>query len=473
MLNPFPAVDEAAWLGQVTLALKGGALPEPIAWDAIAVPPLLPGRTDRDPLPYAETWSINVRVDHPDPALANAQALNDLVNGADGLTLVFRSGRSAHGFGLVGSDAGDLDRVLKDVDLGFISLRLEARSDAILQTCDLAALIKRRGLAADRCRVDFGLDPIGGLSQKSLFLDDEWPELSRRTEMQIRALAAAGFAGPYLRADARVWHEAGAPPDLELGATLATAVAYARLLEAAGMATDQAFAGISFTVPVTADWLLSVSKLRALTYLWMAVQSESGCQPVAPTVHAETSWLMLTWADAANNILRNALAAFAATLGGCASLTVLPHTSAHGLPEADARRLAATMQHVLKAEAMARRSLDPAAGSGTLEAMTDSLIERGWREFQAFERRNGQAPGIVRDLNEGLLRNDIERARAVTGQQFADRTRTLVGVTGFQPEHPQAVAIEAIGPVCGDDEASDMLVGPRWSEAFERGPDKP
>ncbi len=104
------------------------------------------------------------RIDHPDPAAANAQALDDLENGATGLTLVFAGSVSANGFGLDAAPAA-LARVLDGIELDAgiaIDLNLVRRSRHVVR--DLAALVKSRGIAPAAVDLRGSINPIGGLA---------------------------------------------------------------------------------------------------------------------------------------------------------------------------------------------------------------------------------------------------------------------------------------------------------------------
>ena len=98
---------------------------------------------------------------------------------------------------------------------------------------------------------------------------------------------------------------------------------------------------------------------------------------------------MMTAKDPETNILRTTIACFAAAAGGADSISILPHTIAHGLPEGFARRIARNTQLILADESHVDFVADPAAGSGGVEALTDALCEAAWDEFQPIETEGG------------------------------------------------------------------------------------
>src|ERR1700760_3220118 len=100
----FPAATRAQWRKLVEGVLKGASYDRLVArsYDGLPIEPLYAGAADARPVPGrtpGTPWSVMQRVDHPDPAAANAQALDDLRNGATGLTLVFAGSISASGYG--------------------------------------------------------------------------------------------------------------------------------------------------------------------------------------------------------------------------------------------------------------------------------------------------------------------------------------------------------------------------------------
>ena len=472
-LNIFPAATRDDWLRAATAALKGKPLdilttrtPE-----GLAIAPLRERVADAAPLTPGGRWIASARVDHPDPDAAARQALDDLEGGANGLTLVFEGAPSARGFGLPVADQAALDRALRGVELDLIHVRLDHNSGARANAAAFAALVKSRRLDPAAMKVDFGFSPIATLAACGAF-SAPWPEIAGALGGQVNGLRALGFKGPFLAADARVWHEAGAGEAQELGAALATAMAYVRLLEAAGAALEQAFAEVSFVVAVDDNQWMSIAKLRALRLLWDAAQSACGVAATPATVHAETSFRMLARRDVATNILRNSIAAFSAVVAGADSLVVLPFTSALGLPAAHARRVARNTQALLEHETHVWRAGDPAAGAGALEALSDDLAQAAWKIFQSFEARGGDMPGIVAATVDGSFAAEIAGVAAVRAAAFAEQRMALTGVNSFPDLGEAKAVVEAAAP-----KRDKRLTGPvaaeplpraRLSEPFER-----
>jgi methylmalonyl-CoA mutase len=428
----FPPSSEAEWRARVDAVLKSGDFRRRLVGrtaDGIAVEPLHPARADAAAVPGArgaEPWAVSALADHPDAEAAAAQALEDLEGGSDMLALAFPGGRGARGHGLPCGSAAELEAALAGVRLDLIRLRLDPAPAGRLNALLFAALVERRKLDPASVRVDFGLDPLGSLASVGRVPWD-WPAMGDRLAETVTALRATGFPGPFLTVDLRTFHEAGATEGQELAAALAGGVHYVRALEARGIALADAFSALSFLVPVDADQFLGVAKLRALRRLWARVREACEQAPAPAVVHAETSWRMLARRDAHVNILRGAVAAFAAGVGGADTVTVTPFTRPLGLPDAMARRLARNTSIVLMEEAGLWRVADPAAGAGGVEALTDALCAKAWALFQEIEGEGG----ILVSLVLGKLQARVAAAAAERARLIASRRMPLTGVSEY------------------------------------------
>src|ERR1035437_4140980 len=287
----------------------------------------------------AAPWQIMQRIDHPDAAVANAQARHDLENGATGLTLVFAGSNGAHGHGLEPS-AEAVAKVLDGVfiDAG-IAIELQIGPQSRMAAIHIAEYVKRKGLNPTACDIRFGLDPIGAcaVGGSSPYT---WPEIVPAVTGAIKGLAGIGFKGPFAVADGRVIHDAGGSEVQELAFVLAAGVAYLRALEGAGVALEDAQKMIYVRLSADADQFLTMAKFRALRLLWARIEQSCGLAPKPLFIAADTAWRMLTQRDPYVNMLRATMATFSAGLGGANGITVLPHTLALGLPDPFARRVA-------------------------------------------------------------------------------------------------------------------------------------
>ena len=348
-MNDFPQATLAMWQARVAAILKGESAEKLVSRtaDGIRSEPLYQqvqgARAER-----AEhaPWIVMQRVDHPDGVKANAQALDDLENGAGGLCII--------------NGNVDLGRVLQGVALHAIHVRLEGGETL---TKAFAAYVGKQPIDPARLSVSFGAG-------------------------DVEELVAQGFNGPFLEADGRVFHEQGASEAQELACVLARIVGALRKFE---QFSPEAVVGA--TLAANQDMFLTLAKFRAIRLLWARVLEASGIAQRPLRLHGETSRRMMARLDPHTNILRATAAVFGAGLGGADTFTVLPFSIAQGLPNAFARRMARNTQLILLEESQLWRVADPASGSGYVESLTHDLCERAWALFQGFEK-TGKLPAF-------------------------------------------------------------------------------
>ncbi len=295
----------------------------------------------------------------------------------------------ARGFGI---DMSRVARVLQGVHLHAVALRIEGDGAMML-----ADLIARQPIDPERMAISFGAaDPA-----------------------VATALADRGFAGPYLEADGRRWHERGATDAEELGATLAEAVAMMRKLER--LNDSYLVRAVGMTLAATQDMFATLAKFRAMRLLWRRVLEAAGLPDSPLKLHAETSFRMMATLDPHTNILRATAGVFGAGLGGADSITVLPFSLTQGLPNAFARRVARNIQTVLVEESNLWRVADPASGAGYVETLTSGLCEKAWAVFQKAEAGDWPAP----DADSSLGRPVIGTSAYRLPQEYAAEVETL------------------------------------------------
>jgi methylmalonyl-CoA mutase len=424
----FPPASRDDWLKLVRSALKDRPFERLIAktYDGIPIEPLYPRAAGAKPVAARlGPWALQARVDHPDPAIANAEALHELQNGATALTLVFAGSVGAYGYGLPG-DAKSVVRVLEGVHLDAIAIELQTAEPTKDAADHVAALVKQRGHAPEAVNIRFGHDALGAHTLTGT-LPIPYRDLMPRFGEHVASLAKASFKSTLAAADGRIVHNAGGSEVHELAYTLAVAVAYLRALEGSGLALDAARGMIEFRLSVDADQFLTVAKLRALRLLWARVEQACGLSPKPAFISAETAWRAMTRRDPWVNMLRTTIAAFSAGIGGADAVSVLPFTAAWGLPDRFARRIARNTQLLLLEESNLAKVADPAAGSGGIEDLTDKLCRAAWALFQEIEAAGG-APAA---LEKGLIQDKIAKVRAERENAVAHRKDSLTGTSDY------------------------------------------
>ncbi|MGB6569940.1 MAG: methylmalonyl-CoA mutase family protein, partial [Xanthobacteraceae bacterium] len=472
LAGDFPKATRADWRKLVDAVLKGAPFSrlESRTYDGLTIAPLYePAHGAQTVFGHAPgtAWTLMQRVDHPDPVVANAQAREDLENGATGLALVFAGSVSANGYGLDASVS--LARLLDGIDLtAGIAIDLNLSPQTRRVAGDFTDFIKSQGIAPAAVDLRTSINPIGGFAASGKSARN-WNEMAADFAAMIGKIAGAGFRGPFAVADGRIIHNAGGSEAQELAFALASAVAYLRALEAGGMALDAARAAIYFRLTADADQLLTMAKFRAARKLWARIEAACGLAPRPALVTAETAWRMMTRRDADVNMLRTTIAVAAAGFGGADAITVLPHTAPLGLPDAFARRVARNTQLVLLEESNLARVADPAAGSGAIEALTRELCAAAWSIFQDIEK----AGGAWAALQSELVQDGVATVRAERQKAVARGKEVLTGTNAFPDIQERAApAVLDVPPQArAADEPANVTAAPlariRLAEPFE------
>ena len=470
----FPARTHEEWQGLVAAVLNKSRTPEtaltgPAAEESmrshllggLQVDPIYLRPADRHPLgmpgqaPFTRgravrdtsmPWDVRALHDDPDPAVTRSAVLADLERGVTSIWLHV---------GTDGIAPADIAEVLADVRLDLAPVTLsswdaqEAGATALLAVLDAAP--------GDTVGGNLGLDPLGAAARAG-----GSPDLA-----PLAAAVRTCSDRPGLRAitvDTRPYAEAGANDVDEVAVALATGVAYLRHLDAEGVAPADAFGQIEFRVSATQDQFVTAAKLRALRTCWARVGEASGV-PVddrGAQTHAVTALRMVTRDDPFTNVLRNTLASFGASLGGADAITVLPHDTVWGLPDAFSRRLARNTQILLADESNVGRVTDPAGGSWYVESLTADLAEAAWAVFQGIEGHGG----MVAALAAGIPQARLAATRAERDTALATRRLPITGVSMFPAtaetpleRRPRAILPTAAGalPVHRDSTAYEAL----------------
>ncbi|MGR3868848.1 methylmalonyl-CoA mutase family protein [Streptomyces graminifolii] len=376
-------------------------------------------------------------------AADNTAVLGDLENGVTSLWLVV---------GERGIPVASLGATLDGVYLDLAPVALDAGGEVEPAAAELLRLYEERGVAPEAARGTLGADPLGFAARTGGegFAFAPVAALARR--------CAEGYPGlRALAVDALPYHEAGGSAAQELGASLATGVAYLRELTEAGLSVEQAVGQLEFRYAATADQFLTIAKLRAARRLWARVAEVCGA-PGGQVQHAVTSPVMMSRRDPWVNMLRTTVATLAAGVGGAESVTVLPFDHALGLPDAFARRIARNTSTILVEESHLARVIDPAGGSWYVERLTDELAHAGWEFFQHIEQQGGQAAV----LSSGSLRDDLAATWATRSAKLAERREPITGVSEF-PNLTERLPERTPAPV----EPSGGLPRVRRDEAYE------
>jgi methylmalonyl-CoA mutase len=394
------------------------------------------------PLGAVETgWDLRQEHAHPDLDAANEAILDDLQGGVTSLLLrldiAARNGLDpddpgaaewAGRDGMMVYHTDDLDRLLHGVHLDMIGVTLEAGAAFLPAAALLAALWRRRGVAADQARGAFNADPLAVLAR-----DGQLP-VPAEAALGLMADLAAWTAKTYpqvtaVRVGSAPYHHAGATAAQDLAFGMATAVEYLRAMTRAQMSVDEAARQILFSISVGAHHFLAIGKLRAARRLWGRVVEACGGSPggAAMRLHSRVSKRVLTQRDPYVNLLRNTAACFAAGIGGAEAITSVPFDSVASVPDAHSRRIARNTVLILQEEARLNRVIDPPGGSWYLDWLTDQVAEKAWGIFQEIEHGGG----MLAAMRSGWVAKQIDSAFAPRAKNLARRKEGITGVSEF------------------------------------------
>ena len=240
--------------------------------------------------------------------------------------------------------------------------------------------------------------------------------------------------------------EAGSTADQEVAFTLGNAIAYVQAAVEAGLAVDDFAPQLSFFFNAHNDLLEEVAKYRAARRLWSRILTERfharDPRSLLMRFHAQTAGSSLTAQQPENNLVRTAIQALAAILGGCQSLHCNALDEALALPTEQTALLALRTQQIIAHESGVANTTDPLGGSYAIEALTTE-IERRASEYLT---RIDALGGMLRAVEQGYVQAEIQRA-AYEYQMAVERgEQIVVGVNQFQAENAAPIPLLRIDP---------------------------
>src|SRR5467141_1766743 len=225
--------------------------------------------------------------------------------------------------------------------------------------------------------------------------------------------------------------EAGSTAVQELAFTFANAITYVQAALDRGLDIDSFAPRLSFFFDTHNDFLGEIAKFRAARRIWAKIARDRfgarNPRSLMLRFHAQTAGSSLTAQQPDNNIVRVAIQAFAAVLGGCQSLHTNSRDEALALPSEESARIALRTQQIVAHESGAADLLDPLGGSYALEALTDDLEEKAI----AYLTRIDSMGGMVQAIASGYPQREIEEAAYRYQKEIEDKQRVIVGVNEF------------------------------------------
>lgn len=240
--------------------------------------------------------------------------------------------------------------------------------------------------------------------------------------------------------------EAGATAAQELAFTLADGLAYVEAARQRGLAVDDFAPRLSFFFDVHNDFFEEIAKFRAARRIWArAMRERFGAQDprsCALRTHAQTAGCSLTAQQPENNIVRTALQALAAVLGGTQSLHTNSYDEALALPSEEAVRIALRTQQIIAEESGVAGVTDPLGGSWYVEKLTSELEA----EVGEYFRRIEALGGVVAAIEKGFFQQEIAEASYRFQRRLQSGDYTVVGVNKYQTDAKVRPGLLRINP---------------------------
>jgi methylmalonyl-CoA mutase N-terminal domain/subunit len=240
--------------------------------------------------------------------------------------------------------------------------------------------------------------------------------------------------------------EAGSTAIQEVAFTFANAIAYVQAAVDAGLDVNRFGQRISFFFNAHNDFLEEVAKYRAARRLWARIMRDrfGATNPRAQQLrfHTQTAGSTLTAQQPDNNIVRVAIQALAAVLGGTQSLHCNGRDEALALPTEESARIALRTQQVIASETGVVNTVDPLGGAYAVEELTDTIE----REARALIDRVEAAGGTLPAIEQGLIQREIQDAAYRAQQAIDSGTRVVVGVNWYASDQETRIELMRIDP---------------------------
>jgi methylmalonyl-CoA mutase N-terminal domain/subunit len=240
--------------------------------------------------------------------------------------------------------------------------------------------------------------------------------------------------------------EAGSTAIQEVGFTFAHAIAYVEAARAAGLDVNSFGQRLSFFFNAHNDFLEEVAKFRAARRLWAHVMKDrfgaTSGRAQQLRFHTQTAGSTLTAQQPDNNIVRVALQALAAVLGGTQSLHCNGRDEALALPTEESARIALRTQQIIAHESGVANTIDPLGGSYYVEWLTNRMEREAYRYFERIE----QLGGVIPALEAGFIQREIADSAYRYQREVDSKQRIIVGVNDYVIDEDEPPPLHRIDP---------------------------
>jgi len=341
----------------------------------------------------------------------------------------------------------DMERLFRGIPLADVTTSMTINAPAVYLLAAYVVAAERQNVPPSKLRGTLQNDML-----KEFIAQKEWISPIRPSMQVIRDMLL------YCTREMPLWNtisisgyhirEAGATAVQELAFTLADGIGYVELGREAGLDVDEFGPRLSFFFDVHNDFFEEIAKFRAARRIWARVMKErfkaKNPRSWLLRTHAQTAGVSLMAQQPLNNVVRTALQALAAVLGGTQSLHTNSYDETYALPTEDAVTLALRTQQVIAEESGVAAVADPLGGSYFIERLTSQMEEAAMAYIEKIDAMGG----IVRAIEEGYPQREIANSAYQFQKQVDAKQRTIVGVNKYRDssEEKDKIPILKIDP---------------------------
>jgi methylmalonyl-CoA mutase N-terminal domain/subunit len=339
----------------------------------------------------------------------------------------------------------DMETLFDGIPLEKVSTSMTINATAAILLCLYVAVAKRQGASLRKLSGTVQNDVLKEYIARGTYIYPVRPAMRIVTDIfawcrdHLPKWNTISISGYHIR-------EAGSTAVQEVAFTLADGIAYVQAALDAGLRVDEFAPQLSFFFNAHSDLLEEIAKYRAARRLWAKIMTQrfgaKDPRSLMLRFHAQTAGSSLTAQQPENNIVRVAIQALAAVLGGCQSLHTNSMDEALALPTEDAALIALRTQQILASETGVTNSVDPVAGSYAIEHLTNE-IERG---ALAYIDKLDSMGGMLRAIEAGYVQGEIQKAAYEFQRAVEKKEQIVVGVNDFIAEEPRTIPTLRIDP---------------------------
>jgi methylmalonyl-CoA mutase N-terminal domain/subunit len=325
----------------------------------------------------------------------------------------------------------DMEILFDQIPLDKVSTSMTINAPAAVLLAMYVAVAEKQGVESNKLKGTIQNDILKEYVARGTYIFPPKPSLRLITDIfrwctdHTPAFNTISISGYHIR-------EAGATAVQEVAFTLANGITYVQSALDAGLELDNFARRLSFFFNASSDILEEVAKFRAARRLWASIMKErfnaKKTSSLMLRFHTQTAGYTLTAQQIDNNIVRVALQALSAVLGGTQSLHTNSRDEALSLPTEDSVRTALRTQQVIAHESGVANTVDPLAGSYYIEQLTDRIEA----ESTDLIGKIDNAGGVVAAIEEGFIQRQIDNSAYEFQQEIERGERIIVGVNEFK-----------------------------------------